>query len=203
MQTANLRYGVLALILLASAVLYAVISGQPREVEPRWPRADDVFVVAPWSLGRVDVAHTSHNTDTVTRVYRHPSGTTATFMLTSNKAPKLYGPGAEVPILGAGYQVEVAPADLVGSGTDGIGGLVTKGSPDRWLYMYAYGERRGLLGNGLTAWSMALIDGVVGAPNDYYKMYLGGPADDPQAAREVAQLARTLFPRIAAWYAAG
>ncbi len=200
MQTANARYVVLALVLLAGAGVYALISGQPRAVEPRWPGVDDTFVVAPWSLGRLDVAHTSHNTDTVTRAYRHPSGTIATLTLTTNKAPKLYGPGAEVPVLGAGYQVEPAPAELVGSGADGIGGLITKGSADRWLFMYAYGERRGLLGNGLTAWSSALFDGLVGAPNDYYKMYLTSRADNPDAAREVAQLARTLFPRIAAWY---
>jgi hypothetical protein len=68
--------------------------------------------------------------------------------------------------------------------------------------MYAYGERRGLLGNGVRAWTSALLDGIVGRPNDYYKMTLVARAEDIEAGHELAGLASALFPRIADWYAA-
>ena len=69
--------------------------------------------------------------------------------------------------------------------------------------MYAYGERRGLLGNGPWPWTLAVFDGLAGHPNDYYKLYLVARADDtdPVFGRQVAQLARTLFPRVAEFYA--
>jgi hypothetical protein len=70
--------------------------------------------------------------------------------------------------------------------------------------MYAYGERRGLLGNGPLAWSLAMLDGVLGRPNDYYKVFLSAGAGGLNSglAGEVSSLAGTLFPRIASFYAA-
>jgi hypothetical protein len=70
--------------------------------------------------------------------------------------------------------------------------------------IYAYGERRGLLGNGPVPWTLALVDGIVDTPNDYYKLYLVARTDqvDKTASQDVAILARTLFQRVAAWYAA-
>jgi hypothetical protein len=201
MQAANLRYLVLILVLLGGAGLYTVLSNQPRDTAPRWPGTDSVFAIAPWSSQTVDVSQ-GGTTNLVTRAFRSSTGTAATFTLVANKGPKLYGPGAEVPVLGSGYLAEPASADLLGGPTPGVGGLIATRGSERWLVMYAYGERRGLLGNGPAAWSLAVFDGIVGNPNDYYKMYLIGRADDVRSAREVANLAQALFPRVAEWYAA-
>lgn len=59
-----------------------------------------------------------------------------------------------------------------------------------------------LLGNGPTAWSLAVFDGMLGRPNDYYKLYLFARMDasQPEMDRSVADLAMDLFPRIAAYY---
>jgi hypothetical protein len=60
-----------------------------------------------------------------------------------------------------------------------------------------------MLGNGLLPWTLAVLDGITGQPNDYYKLYLTVRTDqrDPGVGRDVAELAGVLFPRIAAWYA--
>ena len=54
---------------------------------------------------------------------------------------------------------------------------------------------------------MGVLDGVLGRPNDYYKLYLitalaGNPDLDDAVTRQSRELADTLFPRVAAWYAA-
>jgi hypothetical protein len=201
MQAANVRYLVLILVLLGGAGLYTVLSNQPRDTAPRWPGTDAVYAIAPWSSRTVDVTQ-GGTTDLVTRTFRSSSGATATFTLVANRGPKLYGPGAEVPVLGSGYLAEPASADVLGGATPGVGGLIATRGSERWLVMYAYGERRGLLGNGPAAWSLAVFDGILGNPNDYYKMYLIARADDAESAREVADLAHALFPRVAEWYAA-
>ena len=199
MQAANLRYLFLICVLLGGAGLYMVLSNQPRETAPRWPGTDAVFAIAPWSSETVDV--TRGNTDLVTRAFRSSTGNTATFTLLANKGPKLYGPGRRCRP-GEWLPGRAASADVLGAPTPGIGGLIASRGSERWLVMYAYGERRGLLGNGPHAWSLAIFDGILGTPNDYYKMYLIGRADDADAARGVADLANALFPRVAEWYAA-
>jgi hypothetical protein len=208
MQTAHLRYLVLTAVLLAGAGLYAA-SGEPLGAgTARWPTADDLYMVQPWSVGqeRVDenTNHAGLITRLVTRVFRSPDGGTATLTVLSNQAPKLYGTGAEVPFLGSGYTVEPAPADLEPGVGDGVSALVARRGTEHWLVMYAYGERRGLLGNGPLPWTLAVFDGILGRPNDYYRLYLAARTDalDPRVGRDVAALAHALFPRIAAWYAA-
>ena len=132
------------------------------------------------------------------------AGAAGTLTLVASHAPKLYAAGAEVPFLGNGLAVEPASSDLVGPDEAGIGSLIARRGTERWLVLFAYGERRGLLGNGSLAWATAVVDGVLGQPNDYYKLYLMVRSDnlDESAQREVVDLARGLFPRIAAWYAA-
>ncbi len=208
MQTPNFRYLVLIATLLAGAGLYAA-SGEPLGVgTARWPAADDVYMVEPWSVGSQAIEdNTNHAgvvTHLVTRVFRSPNGGAASLTVLSNQAPKLYGAGAEVPFLGSGYTVQPARADLDPGVDDGVGALVAQRGTEQWLVMYAYGERRGLLGNGPLPWTFAVLDGILARPNDYYKLYLATRTDvvDPRAERDVAALAHTLFPRIAAWYAA-
>jgi hypothetical protein len=207
LQTPNFRYLVLTAGLLAGAGLYAA-SGAPLGAgTARWPAADDVYTVPAWSVGREAVEDNTNHAGVVThlvsRVFRDPDGATATLTVLSNQAPKLYGTGAEVPFLGSGYTVEPALTDPATVGGDGVSALVAQRGTEQWLVMYAYGERRGLLGNGPLPWTLAVVDGILGQPNDYYKLYLAARTDqlDPRQGRAVAELAHTLFPRIAAWYA--
>jgi hypothetical protein len=180
--------------------MYAAL-GEPRGFgTPRWPSSDSLYAVDGWSVGPEQNADGGFKT----RVLRDDSGRIATLAILSNQAPKLYAAGAEVPFLGNGYSVEPAPADLVPRGADGVHALVARQGSDEWLVMYAYGERRGLLGNGPLAWSLAMLDGVLGRPNDYYKVFLSARAGGLNSglAGEVSSLAGTLFPRIASFYAA-
>jgi len=204
MQAANFRYLILTVVLLAGAGLYTAF-GEPRgSGTPRWPDSPTLYTADRWSAGPQSVEHnvsSGNQTDLVTRVFRNQAGATATLTLVTNQAPKLYSAGAEVPFLGNGYTVEPASAPVAGNG---VNALIAQRGPERWLVMYAYGERRGLLGNGLLPWSLAIADGVLGQPNDYYKLYLATRVDraDPQLDRDLADLAQTLFPRISAWYSA-
>lgn len=169
---------------------------------PRVPRDDGVYAVESWAMGPLTSGDGSNNTAQASRLYRRSTGLAATLTIFSNQAPKLYGAGAEVPFLGNGYAVEplVSGADV---GTSSIQGLIARQGDERWLVLFAYGERRGLLGNGLVPWTLAFIDGLVGSSNDYYKLYLASRIDQPDAnaTRDVVDLANTLFPRIAASYA--
>jgi hypothetical protein len=72
-----------------------------------------------------------------------------------------------------------------------------------WLQLYAYGERRGLIGNGATGWAMAVFDTVIGQPRDYYLLRILVPTanNTPEAIRRASEVADVLFPRVADWYA--
>jgi hypothetical protein len=206
MQITNVRYLVLTVSLLIGAALY-VAFGQPLgSGTPRWPERQDIYAAELWTSGPIKVDHnenSGNHTDLVTRPFHNSDGTMATLTIVTNQAPKLYGAGAEVPFLGNGYTVEPAPQDLVAGAGGGISGIVAQRGTERWLVMFAYGERRGLLGNGALPWTLAMIDGIIGRPNDYYKLYLMAQIEPANAekAQAVASLAGTLFPRIAAWYA--
>jgi hypothetical protein len=205
MQAANARYLVLTLVLAVGAALYSVVrEASGGDTALRWPEHDATYAAAAWSAGPLNAVPTGNETMLVTRAFRNLAGVSANLSLLTRVTPKLYAAGAEVPLLGNGYTVEPAPADLVPTGQDGIGALVARHGTEQWVVLYAYGERRGLLGNGPRAWTLAVVDGLLGRPNDYYKLYLMARADQGhgQVARDVAQLAHDLFPRIAAWYAA-
>src|SRR5262249_18775339 len=131
------------------------------------------------------------------------SGAVATLTIETHQSPKLYAAGPEVPFLGSGYAVSTPPADLVPRPTDAIGSLVAQRASETWLVMYAYGERRGLLGNGPVAWTMAIGDAAFGRQNDYYKLYLSVQTSELNAdlGNDVSGLAHAVFPRVQAWYA--
>lgn len=199
MQSINFRFVVLIVLALAGAGLYSALGEARGTGTIRWPLADAVYAVDGWTVGP------EHQEDSgfITRAYSSPDGRVVTLSLFSNQAPKLYGAGAEVPFLGSGYTVQAAPAGLTSSLASGVHMLVARQGADEYLVAYAYGERRGLLGNGPLAWSLAISDGLLGRENDYYKLYLSARADasDANAGSEVSQLAGSLFPRIAAFYA--
>jgi hypothetical protein len=208
MQAANFRYIILITALAAGAVIYAVF-GEPNgnTGTPRLPAAEALYAADQWSTGPLAVEHNTdagRKTDLATRTFRNRAGATATLTIVTSQAPKLYGAGAEVPFLGSGYTVLPAPGEVVSVDDQPGSALVAQRGAEQWLVMYAYGERRGLLGNGPLPWTLAMLDGIAGQPNDYYKLYLAARTDqlDPGALHDVAGLARVLFPRIAAWYAA-
>jgi hypothetical protein len=202
MQTANLRYFSLTFILLAATGVYAALGTPLGAGTPRWPTVDSLYVVDNWFAGPERVEQTGQ-TNIISRTFRQAKGASATLTMVTNQAPKLYGAGAEVPFLGNGFTVEHAPPDVPASGIQGVSGLMAQRAGERWLVMYAYGERRGLLGNGPMPWALALSDGILARPNDYYKLYLMASADQVnQHGSEVVGLASALFPRIAAWYGA-
>jgi hypothetical protein len=200
MQTSQFRHiGVLIAVLFAGASLYAAF-GEPHGAgSPRWPSADALYAVDGWSAGleRPDQG------GFVSRTFTSQSGRTATLSIFSNQTPKLYGAGAEVPYLGNGYSVDTPESGAVLPPlSDGVHGLIARRGAEQWLVLYAYGERRGLLGNGPQAWALALFDGILGRDNDYYKLYLatrtvGTEVDD---RGDMSQLATTLFGRIADFY---
>ena len=202
MQAPNIRYLFLSVLLLAGAGAYALL-GEPLGVgTPRWPTSDAVYAVDAWSAGPLNVQQVN-TADFITREYRDDVGTLATLTIETYQTPKLYAAGPEVPFLGNGYVVSTPAPDRVPV-TDTIGALVARQGTDAWLVMYAYGERRGLLGNGPLAWTFAVTDGLLARPNDYFKLYLSVRADDSDTDLDhaVSQLAHTLFWRIQAWYAA-
>jgi hypothetical protein len=90
------------------------------------------------------------------------------------------------------------------AGLTGTAGLVAERGEESYFLFYAYGERRGRLGNGGFAWGLAVVDGLIGRENDYYLMMLLVPSNSskPAEGAQVSELARTLFARTAAWYSA-
>jgi hypothetical protein len=204
MQSTNLRAIVLAAVLAVGAVVYVVFGKAAEPQAPRWPESDAVYETQAWIAGPQRSVEGSGGTTLITREFTSPSGVRATLTVVVSRTPKVYAPGPEVPFLGTGYTVARSRA---GEGAldhdDGVAMLTASRGDERWLAMYAYGEDRGLLGNGPIAWALALLDGGLGRPNDYYKLYLTARSDNlsPQAENEVVELARTVFPRVANWYA--
>ncbi len=202
MSITNPRHLILSAILLTGAVLYAATGETHGAGPPRWPQADGVFQAPGWTTGPQQLNDDTSQTALVTRTLQQPDGATATLTLVTSPEPKLYGAGAEVPFLGNGYVVEALPKDLVPT-NDNVSALVTRRGTEQWLVLYSFGERRGLLGNGVVPWTLAITDGLMGQANDYYKLYLVARADDLDVGtgRAFAELANAVFPNVAAWYA--
>jgi len=203
MQIASVRNLVLSAVLLAGAGAYALVGGPIGAGSPRWPTADSVYATDSWSVSPEKVEHIN-TADFISRDFRKTDGTAATLTIETYQSPKLYAAGAEVPFLGSGYTVTTPSADFVPEGSN-IGALVAaQGAANTWLVMYAYGERRGMLGNGPVPWTFAIADGLLGHPNDYYKLYLSARSDgtNPTVNHDLSDLAASVFPRISAWYGA-
>jgi hypothetical protein len=197
----ELRYAILIGLMLVGVGVSAGLSGSHSAAVARWPATDAVFAVPGWSPGPEHVEHIDGYTF-VSRSLKGPLSETATLTIVADQTAKLFGAGAEVPFLGSGYDVTPLPTELAPTAR-GLDGLVAQRADERWLVLYAYGERRGLLGNGPVGWSTAVADGVIGRDNDYFKIYLMTPISelDSRDALAAVQLANTLFPRIVGWYA--
>ena len=204
MQITNARFLILITVLLVGAGVYAVIVQPVGAGTPRWPTDDSVYAAAGWTIGLIKVEHIN-TADFISRAYRAEDGTVATLTIETHQSPKLYAAGPEVPFLGSGFTVTSPPTGAVAVNSDAIGSLTAQQGPgDTLLVMYAYGERRGLLGNGAVGWSFAIADGLLGKPNDYYKLYLSTQTNsvNPALGADLSALAHTVFPNIASWYGA-
>jgi hypothetical protein len=201
MQIHNVRYVVLIGLLLLAGGLFALIAEPHGKDVSRWPSTDATFVVAHQWMPDAEHVEQINGATYVTRTLRGPAQSSATLTIVTNQSAKLFGPGADVPFQGSGYSLSPVPTALLPL-TPGIQGMVASRGAEQWLVYYAYGERRGLIGNGLVGWGLAVLDGVLGRPNDYYRLFLVGqvPTLDAASSKPMLNLASTLLPRIAAWY---
>jgi hypothetical protein len=196
----ELRYAVLIGVLLMGVGITPMLGMKPQAADVQWPSDDSVYTVVGWATSSEQVERMNGYTYISRAFTGH--GTMSALTIVANQNAKVFGAGAEVPFLGKGYDVSAAPSELLPP-APGREGLVATRGDERWFVVYGYGEHRGLLGNGPLGWSMAVLDGVLGRSNDYYKMFLIAPmtgTNDPHS-RDSVQLADALFPRIVDWYA--
>ncbi|SRR5579883_1674739 len=201
MQSSQQRSLILIAVLLAGwGILTAT---NPAEAaEPRWPASDSLYAVDGWAMGPASVENPYFATHIVTRRYVRNGVTAFVRVKTDPEAKNIYRTGAEVEFQGAGYTIEPVTADLA-QPSPGQGALVATRKNERLLVLYAFGERRGLLGNGGQAWSLVVLDKLLGHPNDYYYLSVVVRLDGLESAQaaEAVALADTIFPRVAGWYA--
>ncbi|HEY7066110.1 MAG TPA: hypothetical protein VII06_31850 [Chloroflexota bacterium] len=201
MQSTGFRCLALVGILAAANWLLVLIGGPSAAEAARWPTDDRLYTVDDWFAGPAAVED-QHGVTFVTRRYHSLGGATATLVVaTSPEAKRVYRAAPDVPFLGSGYATAPASPSVVpgAPGRDAV--VVSRGNVSE-LLLYGYGERRGLLGNGVLGWGLVFLDGVLGQPNDYYQVSLVTPLERPDApvAPAVVALADTLFPRLASWY---
>jgi hypothetical protein len=199
MQSASLRYLTLAVVLSLGAL--AFVAAPPGDSHAaRGPIDDALFAVDGWRAGPASI-ELINDTQFVTRDYAS-GDTTATLVIKSGTAAKaVYRAGPEVALAGSGFSVSAVRPET--TGLPGGGALIGVRGDDAYLTFYAYGERRGLLGNGWRPWTAAVVDGLLGRDNDYYELLLFSPYAEGNQARATAahELARELFARSAEWYA--
>jgi hypothetical protein len=201
MHSIQYRSLILIGLLAASAWLMSAFDRPNKASVARWPTEDAVYAVDGWTSGHLAV-ESAHGVTIVSRNYRRADGTTASLAIsTSPEAKRIYRAGAAVPFLGSGYTVDSAPPSLVPP-VDGRTALFVQREGALGLLIYGYGERRGLLGNGVEGWGAVVLDGVSGRSNDYYLTRIFVPLDelDSSAVPAALALAETLMPRLAAWY---
>ena len=204
MQSTNVRTLILTAVLIVGALELVVSGGSASAAsDTSWPAGGDpAYSVAGWSAGPIAIENRPY-VDLVSRTYLRADGTIAYLTLaTTTNAKHIYRAGAEVPLLGTGYSVETLVSGALPSGTNRTA-LVARKDNETLVIYAAYGERRGLVGNGLAGWAFVVLDGLLGRPNDYFKLTLTVPArpDDARGLATAAALADELFPRLARWYA--
>lgn len=191
-------------LLLGAAALRSGVERPPEARSPRWPAEDGLFVVGGWTAGAPEV-EAAWGIEHVSRTYRRADGAIATLAISTSPVAKgLYRVAPGLPFEGRGYAVEPLPPVPI---APGFGALGLRRGAEAMVLMYAYGERRGLVGNGWGGWSLAALDATLGRPNDYYLLRLLVPLEQHDmghqdaAAARAAELAAALFPRLTAWYA--
>lgn len=203
MQSTDRRALIVAALFAVGFALYWV-GGRPAQgLENRLPTEEAVYGADGWFVGQPSLSH-AHGVSYVSRTYGRPDGQAGVLTVaTSTSAKAIYRAGAEVPFLGSGYSVDSPPPDSVPSAPGRSAILVRQGSR-AGAVLYAYGERRGPLGNGPLAWAMVGVDAVLGRSNDYYLASFVVPYDSGtmKVQPDFVALADAVLPRLAAWYAA-
>jgi hypothetical protein len=200
MQSTQFRLMIVAGVLIAGNALLRLVAGPAPIPAARWPTDDAVYAVSGWTMTPLKQEE-AHRTYFITREYRHPSVGVATLTLaTSPEAKKIYQASAEVPLLGAGYLIDPAPAEQIAP-LPGIAASVATRGQQRFLVLHAEGERRGFNQNLIFKWGVAFADGILRWRNDYFKLTLITRYAGDRVSPEVPALAQTVFGRIAAWYA--
>lgn len=205
----NHRNCLILLAVLATALgLQSVLVAGRSHPPARWPRDDAFFEVGGWSV-TAEQADVTDNGGSwavlVQRTYVHLStSTSANLVMWSNPQPEaraLFRKGPDRDYLGDGYVTEAAPTGLLAA-TPGGGAIIARRGEDAWLLVYMFGERRGALGNGPTAWAFGELDALLDRPNDYFLARLGIPyqAAEPPPGALADQLAAAMFPRLTDWY---
>jgi hypothetical protein len=199
----NTEYrSLISVVMLVAGSWVAAVWPPTQTAEARWPIQYPVYAAPGWAVG-APKAHSVPRKTIVERTYLHSDGTVANVTIsTSTEATRIYGPGVDTGLLGDGFGMTPAPIDLVPP-VAGREGALAQRHDGKWLMVYAFGERRGLLGNGPRAWGAAASDLVLGRPNDYYMVQIVTKLDrlDGPATRRIVALADTILPRIAGWYA--
>jgi hypothetical protein len=197
---------VVVVVALGCAALMAISHERP---PGRWPTDDALFEVNGYAAGaaRVDVSSDPESTAVLLqRSYRDlATGRPAELVVWSNPQPdakQLFRKGPARDFLGSGYTTEPAPEHLVPP-VPGGGALVATQGDNAWLVLYMFGERRGALGNGVTAWVFGELDALLDQPNDYYLARVSVPFESVEAppSELATNLATPLFSRLTAWYA--
>jgi hypothetical protein len=182
---------------------WSLEAAQPKIPVSRWPTDDSFYAVPGWSVSSPTIEAANGNTYITRRLQSADGASQLSFILTTSQSVKtVYRAGPDVPFLGSGYESVPVSPDLLAAG-HGRGVSQVRRGDQGWLQVYAYGERRGLNGNGLLGWGLAVTDTVLGQPNDYYLLRVLAPTsssagDEIKGAAEVADV---LFPRVADWYA--
>jgi hypothetical protein len=181
-----------------ATLLLAATTSNGVEPEPRFASDDATYAVDGWRVGPADMSG-RQGVAFINREYTAVDGVQLQLgITTSPEAKSVYRAGADVPFLGSGYSVEPAPTELVAR-MPGREALIARRGSQTWLQIASYGERRGLVGNGVSGWGLAIFDTLLGSPNDYYLVRIVG-LYDPVSASDAVQLADTLFPRLSGWY---
>jgi hypothetical protein len=167
----------------------------------RWPTDDSVFAVEGWTVGPITI-ETANGVTFVSRTYDRNSTSLTLTISTSPEVKRIYRAGPEVPFLGAGFTLDSRVDQLVPIAT-GRGAILARQGKDAWLAIHAYGERRGLLGNGPVGWGAAIVDGILDRPNDYFlaRVVTRFGGDNPNVAVDAMTITDEVFPRLAGWYA--
>ncbi len=210
MQNTQARYVILLGVLVFGCVLLVAFGRPSAASASRWPSADSLYEVAGWWVGDEAVDSQIRDVHVISRRYVRTALSSATappsrtvaqlFIRTNTEAKNVYRYGGDLAFLGSGYSSEPAPPDLLPPGHDGY---IVRRDNDLALVLTAYGERRGLVGNGPVGWGLAVFDGLLGRPNDYFQATLFVPLDrlDSPAVPDAVALADTVFQRLAIWYA--
>jgi hypothetical protein len=191
-----------AVFFVAAAAAWALQAAPPAQ-SSRWPTDDSLYAVDGWRVSPPTVEAANGNIYLTRRYQPAEGGTPMTFIVTTSQSVKsVYRAGPDVPYLGSGYENVPLPAGLVRDGDHHQLSQVRRGN-EGWLQVYAYGERRGLVGNGPVGWGLAVFDKVLGQPNDYYLMRVLVPVTtvDIDTVQRAIGLSDVLIQRVAGWYA--